>query len=83
MDGMMLPSGNDASHALAKYFGDLLVRAEQGSQYGRKRGKEARSTDTSDDEDDEYGAQNEEETATEQKAVGGKTLQLDVDDSTK
>lgn len=24
--GMMLPSGNDASHALAKYFGEILMK---------------------------------------------------------
>jgi len=29
MYGLMLPSGNDAAHCLAKFFGDLLIRERQ------------------------------------------------------
>lgn len=29
MFGMMLPSGNDAAHALAKHFGTYLMRAKK------------------------------------------------------
>ena len=29
MYGMMLPSGNDAAHALSKHFGTLLLRAKK------------------------------------------------------
>ena len=47
---MMLPSGNDASHCLAKFFGNLLIKSDPNIR--KIRGKEARSTDTSDDDDE-------------------------------
>lgn len=48
--GMMLPSGNDASHAMAKFFGDLLIKS---SDQKRVIGKASRSTeDTSSEEED-------------------------------